>query len=188
MSEYRINLRSTIPDDLGGKIVGTLMGLLCLAIGLWIMQMGLEGATPAQPLLPRDIPGFLAFGALFVWGGIQTIILALGGSRLPRWIHVVLISVFLCCLGVPFLIIGILTPDQIQASFSIDTTRVIGSKGGHAGGIIFVGVGTLLLLSIPIVVRFLMAKKSERDDGYPTPTNYQATRGQSDITHKRHQK
>jgi hypothetical protein len=159
MSDYKIELRPTIPDHLGGKIVVVLMGLLFMGIGLWAIHTALAGRTPNGSMELRSIPGSLALGGLFVWGGLQPIILALGGNKLPRLVHVVLISVFLLCLAVPFLLVGILTPDQITSSTSVKGIVLSESKGGSSGQLVFVGVGTLLLVAIPFLARRLMAKK-----------------------------
>ena len=159
MSHYKMELRPTIPDSLGGKVVGGLMGLLFMGIGLWAIHKTLEGRTSGGPMELRSVPGNLAMGTLFAWGGLQTLILVVGGNKLPRVVHVVLISLFLFCLAAPFLLVGILTPDQITSSTSINGAVVSSSKGGRSGQLVFVGVGMLLLVAIPFLARRLMAKK-----------------------------
>ena len=138
------------------------MGLLCIAVGLWAIHMGLEGRTPAKALSGREIPGIMAFGSLFAWGGIQTIILTWWGNKLPRWAHAVLISMFLVCLAVPFILIGILEHDNIQSSFSLNGLISSETTGGRSGGIVFVGVGILLLVSLPFLVKHMLPGKRKK--------------------------
>jgi len=45
VSEYKHQLQTTIPDDLGGKIVGGFLGVLVLALGLRIIKMGYTNTT-----------------------------------------------------------------------------------------------------------------------------------------------
>ena len=161
MSDYKLELRPTIPDSLGGKIVGGLMGLVFLGIGLWAIHQTLLGRAADGPMELRSVPGSLAMGTLFAWGGLQTIILVVGGNKLPRVAHVILLSLFLLCLAAPFLLVGILTPDQITSSTSVNGAVVSSSTGGRGGQVVFVGLGTLLLVAIPFLARRLMAKKSD---------------------------
>ena len=101
-TEYKYELGLTVPDNIGGQIVGALIGVAVLAMGVWIVRMGLEGRTAAETLKPEEVPGFILFGVLFVWGGVQTILLSLVGRRLPRWAHAIMITVFLFVVGLPF--------------------------------------------------------------------------------------
>ena len=161
MSDYKLELRPTIPDSLGGKIVGGLMGLVFLGIGLWAIHHTVLGRAADGPMELRSMPGNLAMGTLFAWGGLQTLILVVGGNKLPRVAHVILLSLFLLCLAAPFLLVGILTPDQITSSTSVNGAVVSSSTGGRSGQVVFVGLGTLLLVAIPFLARRLMAKKSD---------------------------
>jgi hypothetical protein len=159
MSEYKYEVGSTVPDTISGRIVGTLLGALVLALGLWIVRMGNDGRTPAEPIRPESVPGFILMGILFAWGGIQTIILSLGGSRLPRWVHALLLSIFLIVLGAPFVVIGIMDPAGISGSASLCGIPLYHSQGGLSGRIVFVGAGSIVLALVPFVWRWQLAKK-----------------------------
>jgi len=152
-----------VPSGKAGKLIACLIGLACLGIGLYVVYMGLEGRTPVEKLKPREIPGVIAFGALFAWGGIQTIVLSVAGDRLPRWGHVILLSMFLVCLAAPFILSGILTPDQVKASVSVNSQKVIETGTGRIGQVVFVGAGILLLVALPFLVRVLLPKKQDQD-------------------------
>lgn len=138
-------------------VIGSMMGLLCLCIGVWAIHMGFEGRTPAEQLSPREIPGFMAFGGLFAWGGVQSIVLSLAGDKLPRWAHMIMLSGFILCLALPFLLIGILTPDQIASSVSVNGRTIAESTGGRSGGIVFVTVGVLLIVALPFLLHKMVA-------------------------------
>lgn len=141
-----------------GNLIGALVIAVFMGLGLWIIHMGRIGHTPAQALSPNETPGFIALGVLFFWGGLQTLIMAVGGKRLPRWAHAVLVSIFLACFAAPFILLGLLDPGGIHSSTSISGVEVQSSTGGPSGGIAFVGAGVLLLALIPVVFKKMIKK------------------------------
>jgi hypothetical protein len=159
MSEYKFELGLIVPDGISGKIVGALLGAVVLAMGVCVVRMGLEGKTAAETLKPEEVPGFILFGVLFVWGGVQTTILSLVGRQLPRWAHVIMITVFLLVLGAPFLVIGFLDPDSVTGTVKLFNITLYQSQGGLFNRIGFVGAGSLVLAAIPFAWRWMLAKK-----------------------------
>ncbi len=159
MSEYKNELRLTIPDTIGGRIFGVLFGALVLALGLWIVRMGYDGKTLAEGIKPEMIPGFILMGVLWAWGGVQTIVLSLGGSKLPRWVYALMFSIFFILLGAPFVVFGIMAPDSISGSVSLGPIPLCHSQGGVVGRIVFVGGGSILVALAPYIWRWFLAKK-----------------------------
>ena len=143
----------------GSLIIGIPMSLLFLALGLWIIHIAWQGHTPAQTLSKKEIPALMAMGAFFAWGGIQGLFLVIGGERLPKWVHAILLSVLIVCLAAPFLLAGILAPDQITSTASIGALVLEQEPGGRSGGIVFIAVGVLLLVGLPFIVRNVLSKK-----------------------------
>ena len=152
---------SPFMQKFAGLLIGGPMGLLFLALGLWIIHMALHGRAPAEPIPRREVPAALAMGVFCAWGGLQTIILMIGGERLPKWVHAVLLSVFMLLLAVPFLLAGILTPDLISSTASIGPFVFGQSTGGRSGGIAFIAAGVLVLVALPFVVRQMLSKTNE---------------------------
>ena len=142
-------------------LVGVLLGALALALGVWVMQMGFDGRTPAEELEPREVPGMIGFGAVFCWGGFQTIVLCTIGHRLSRWGHILLFSVFIVCLAVPFILSGVLTPDQITSSVSVGGNTMHQSEGHPSGAYVFIGFGVALIIGLPFLVRMFFPKNGK---------------------------
>jgi len=142
----------------GSLLIGVPMCLLFLTLGLWIIHMGWQGHTSAQELSRREVPAVMSMGVLFAWGGIQGVVLLIGGERLPKWGHAGLLSVFIVCLATPFLLAGILTPDRITSTASIGPLILEQEAAGRSGGYVFVALGVLLLVALPFIVRGVLSK------------------------------
>ena len=136
------------------------MGALCLALGVWALRTGLRGCAAAGPLLHDDAMFDIFFGALFGWGGFQSIVLVTAGEKLPNLGHAVLLSVFLLLLGLPFLYFGIMSPGKIEGSFSIMGAGVetSGDWNSRLGGWVFILAGGLCVAAPPFVWRHYIRK------------------------------
>jgi hypothetical protein len=161
MSESEIDFKT-----IQGKIIGVLLASLILALGVWIISMGLEGQTPVKPLAKRDVPWFTAVGVLFTWGGILPLVMVfLGGRQPPRWLNLTLFSVFIVCLAAPFLLMGAFAPESINTTVSLNHRIISHSKGGSGKAIGFISIGVLLLVSLPFLIRWLFPKKRKKPNG-----------------------
>jgi hypothetical protein len=150
-------------DRIAAVTLGCLMGGLAIAIGLWRLRTGFSAWTSVD-VLSRDARGNvmfdLFFGALFTWGGLQGLILAIAGERLPNIGHACLLSVFLLVLGSPFLYFGIAYPEQIQGSSSVTGlgAGVSRETSPSLGGVVFILAGSTCLGIIPFVWRYYTKK------------------------------
>jgi hypothetical protein len=128
-------------------------GVIGLLFGSWAIHMGVEGLTPALTLSRGEIPVMFAMGLGGLWTGVNCMLEAFIGDRLPKRVRAVLLSGYVFWFASPFLLCGILTPEQIKSSI----------PGRHTGDVVFIAVGILLILLIPFFVRQLVRQaRSDR--------------------------
>ncbi len=128
-----------------GMIMGLGMALLFLGLGIWIMYMGMVGHSPAETWSPGQAKGALFLGILFAYGGLQSLVLVIGGNRLPAVVRKIMLSLFLVVLSLPFIVIPIVDPGGISSSTSINGTVVYEAQGSSAGAVVFMIAGILCL-------------------------------------------
>ena len=133
-------------------VLALAFGVFGLLIGSWAIHMGVEGRTPAQTLSRGEIPVMFAMGLSGLWTGVNCLLEAFIGDRLPKWVRAVLLSGYVFWLAAPFLLCGILTPEQISSSI----------PGRYTGAVVFIAVGSLLIILIPFFVRQL--DRQDRND------------------------
>lgn len=130
-----------------GLLLGIAIGLLFVALGAWLIHMGIAGRTPAQLLRPPECKIVMLLGVLFGFGGLQTVVMLVGGDRIPQVVQQFIRSLCLVVLGLPFLAVAILDPRGITSSTSIGGLKVTASQGSLTGAIVFVLVGLACLVA-----------------------------------------
>ena len=128
-----------------GMTIGVGMALLFLSLGAWVIHMALIGHSPAETWTPGEAKGALFVGILFAYGGLQSLVLVIGGNRLPPLAHSVMRSLFLIMLGLPFIVIPIVDPGGISSSTSINGVAIHGKQGSTTGAVVFMAAGILCL-------------------------------------------
>jgi hypothetical protein len=138
--------RTIVLPEWGSILVGALMGLLCLALGAWIIHMGMIGHSPAETWSPGESKVVLCMGLLFAYGGVQTLILSIGGARIPKVVHKIMLSLFLIILALPFIAAPIFDPGGITSSSSINGLVIHEQKGSVVGAVVFMMAGVLCVV------------------------------------------
>jgi hypothetical protein len=141
------------------RIVGVFMTVLGFALGAWIIHMALQGRTPAEAFKTKEEAFvFGLVGCVFCIGSLMilawTLLQNTSSGQLMTRICIVSVTV---ALGGLLLATGILTPQNIHARVGINKTTIHLPQqiGSPLGRVIFVAVGSLLILFAPKIYRLL---------------------------------